>query len=71
MGALWEGLATPLLEPGTAHGHVPPVPEPGSPRTWGLAWVCVSGPGAWPSVGLALGLGLALALDLGLGTTKR
>ena len=60
MGALWEGLATLLLEPG-------PGPGPG-PRgcawvwaSWGCAWAWVWVPGPRPG----LGLGFALALGLG------
>ena len=36
MGALWEGLATLLLEPGPGPGLMPPVPEPGFPGPGGV-----------------------------------
>ena len=58
MGALWEGLATPLLEPGPGPGLMPPVPESGFPRNWGEGGL---GMRSW-----AWGLGLRLALGLGL-----
>ena len=61
MGALWEGLATLLLEPG-------PGPGPG-PRGCGLGldrdWPCLG----MGFLGLCLGLGfLGLCLGLGLGS---
>ena len=46
MGALWEGLATLLLEPGPVPGPGPPLPESGFP--WER--------GGWPRY-VSLGLG--------------